>query len=111
MPEIGVSGFIPPLLNQWGENDVAKLDGSVVALQDDGARLAFVGIARNGGETFDYSLVDHFPVIQDDGDLASHKPDVVGLPLARRLAGIFRRCDTAIERAITVQVRRLAVVF
>ncbi|MEJ7605150.1 MAG: hypothetical protein WKF37_02540 [Bryobacteraceae bacterium] len=43
----------------------------MIALNNDGARFAFVGINRDRSETFNFFIVDNLFVIQDDGHAVS----------------------------------------
>src|SRR5579871_5683661 len=97
-------GMSVGLVCQRREHHFTDLDVAMVALQDDGARLAFIGALRNGGQTVDVFVIDDFVVVEDDGDVAADEPDVVALPLADLLAGVHGGQDAAVECAIAVGI-------
>src|SRR5437016_3079755 len=75
------------LLHQRRDDEALDFHVAMVALDDEGTGLGFIGIVGDGGEAFDLNFVENLGAVVDDGEGAANQPDVVALPLARRLAG------------------------
>src|ERR1035437_1982351 len=98
-------------LHQRRNQNIAELHRAVVPLQNEGTGLAFVRIAGNPVKTIYLRLIDHRFTVEHYGHLTPDQADVVDLPLPGRFARVLARRNAAVEGAITVRIRRLAVVF
>src|SRR5579871_469750 len=95
---------------QRSHDKFPKLDRTVIALQDEWPRLAFVGIARDRRQSLYLLSVDHLFVVQHDRHRATYQPDVIGLPFTRRLGGVHCWRDAAVQCAVAVRIRWFSVV-
>ena len=95
------------LVSEWSEDNGAEFHRSVIALQNDGARLTFMRVRGNGGKSFNGLMVDYGGVVQDDGNNATHEPDVERLPFTGSAARVGGRQDAAVQGSVSVQRRRL----
>ena len=79
------------------EDDVLVGDRAVVALQQDGSGLAFVGIQCPTGDPRDLLMIDDAFSVELHRHPSAQKSDVEDLPFAHRLGSIFRRRDAAVQ--------------
>src|SRR5881394_4639488 len=76
-------------LTSGRNRNIAILHGSVIALQHDRSRRAFIAVERPAGDPWDRRATDHLAPIEDDRHRPAHQRDVVGLPFARALRGVL----------------------
>src|SRR5258708_25040899 len=89
---------------------MAEFYRAVIALQNDCAGFALIGIARDRRQTLDRAVVDDRLSIENHRDLPSNQANVEGLPFAGRLGCIQTRRNAAIQRAIAVAVQLSVIV-
>src|SRR3954462_3684100 len=101
---------IAPMSPRRSDQDVAVLDRTVIALQENRARRAFIAVERATGDSGDLLVYDHLSAVGDDRHHSSDEGDVVRLPLARRPRRDHTRRQESVNGAEAIVPRRIAVV-
>src|SRR4051812_3116575 len=92
------------------DQDVAVLDRTVIALQENRTRRAFIAVERATGDSGDLLVYDHLSAVGDDCHHSSDQGDVVSLPLARRPRRNHTRRQESVNGAEAVIPRLIGVV-
>src|SRR3954471_21518520 len=101
---------IAPMSPRRSDQDVAVLDRTVIALQENRTWRAFIAVERATGDSGHLLVCDHLSAVGDDGHHSSDEGDVVRLPLTGRPRRDHARRQESVNGAEPVVPRRIAVV-
>src|SRR5918996_1274879 len=98
---VSLAGYLTRIRRRsgWSEHDVAILDRSVIALQEDRPRRAFVRIERAARDPRNVAPADHLAAVEHHSHLPPDQRDVVRLPRPRGARDAHTRLEKAVDRA------------